>query len=1468
MIDLTIHFDTADKAENPTFILATKSGKKIGLLTNVHDVTFKNSCEQAPEMALKVYKNDGDKMTPFWNDISMYKLIYVPEADTYFSIECDISEGDNGVYKSLTLTRLAEAELALIKVYGLQINTEASIILPDYDANFPVVLYRDLTDLSRYNDIWNSDPKYTVPDDPAATVALRTQILRDSSLMHKIFSFAPHYSIGSVAESIRDIQRIFEFDNTSIVDALKQIAEEESIIFDYTCGDTANRVVNAYDALSSCNVCGYRGHFTGVCPECGSSDINEGFGQNTGILVSAETLGNNLQIQRNAEALANCYHVSGGDELMTSAIRMCNPNGGYVWSFSDESKDEMSASLKSALDAYEALYDDYQNTHSFDLTGLPLSSYNAIVNKYRALDTSVTVEPISSITGYSELIEAYYNAIDFGEYLNHSLLPSITNNGTTASEVVAGLTTSTLSPVSVLSTDSLTLAQASNAVVNYARIKADPLYDIRVVSQELLYVSGTDTYTWVGVLSATNYYDKADTANTGSLQIVVNSNIASYAQNSVMQTLLNKSQGNSAIVGMYTMTDEQLTNALKYYSYQMLQNINDCFVKSIEMLTSIGADKEDNNAHQVYLLTAGKLSLIAAELAVRETEVGVVDFKDSTTCMTYLLWDMISDAIATMKLENNLTAGQWVELNAFRREADYSNDNYVSTSFRRKFDYTDSNFVSDSLSNAELIKRAYEFILQAEYKIKENNAYSYNISTNMQNLLVINEFAGLRSQFKVGNWLRVMDTNGKLFKLRLIDYEIDFSNLADLNVNFADVSLNDNKLVQMRKFVDRTQNVVNKFGKSSNQSQSNLVNKGSDLTNDYTYSDAYSQEIVGGSVTTSFNVIEGLIQGKISAQQALSLITQELGKITLTVQNGNKASTMTILYDGVSISTSGNITLGGTVIFQDDLTDGETVISGDNIQTGQIISANYVFRTGQTFTDSGSLFDLINGNIRTPGLFSNGSTGDLYVKGTIYADAGRIGDFDLVQNDNDSYALDHCHSAWKLRSAPVAGQNGKRYYVSLTKNRNLVVSDSKDGGHTASNDVTVQCNIGTKSYPWRYGYFNRVYMDNCLLGVEYFKLTLAQADWNSTTHRQTKEIVGITADKGDDTKIKQFVEIAPSYNVPDSESDNDDVINNVVAFHMANIVCVSKKKNRLGFQYMGTAPSQDIDIYVFAQYAKPKQSLDDPFNAAVVWDPVANVCYISWSDPNDEMFSLWDSTTLVRKSGSAPADASDGTVLTTYTGDANKSQYSGDNPYVDTQVGSMTPGLYYYGIFATSNDNNTSSYIDSINTSDAPVISDLSETSCTFELSAGYYTYVTVTYKVGSAPSDENDGVIASMMTNVTCERASTKVVTLEGLPMGELYFKVFAKMDDTLLESEAKSIAVTGVYEFDHVGQYSQTWDVPCEGRYMIETWGAQGESDGDVDGGYGGYSVVEADLTSGSSLYVFVGGQHDGYNGGGEGD
>ncbi len=86
-------------------------------------------------------------------------------------------------------------------------------------------------------------------------------------------------------------------------------------------------------------------------------------------------------------------------------------------------------------------------------------------------------------------------------------------------------------------------------------------------------------------------------------------------------------------------------------------------------------------------------------------------------------------------------------------------------------------------------------------------------------------------------------------------------------------------------------------------------------------------------------------------------------------------------------------------------------------------------------------------------------------------------------------------------------------------------------------------------------------------------------------------------------------------------------------------------------------------------------------------------------------------------------------------------------------------------------------------------------------------------------------------------------------------------------------------IWNFDYTGG-EQTFTVPCDGEYKLETWGAQGgNSNTEYIGGYGGYSSGTSKLDNRAQLYINVGGSGStdndynrntyvagGYNGGGD--
>ena len=734
----------------------------------------------------------------FWEQIKDFKLAWAREWNILFEVYVELNEADETI-KNIIAKSLGEVELSQIKLYNIEINTETDIEREDYE---PTIIF---------------------DEDNAET-----------SLLNRIMEKAPHYRIRHVDSSIANLQRTFEFNNTTIYDAFQRIAEEVDCLFVIRCYLNADgkvvREINVYDLESNCLECNHRGEFLDVCPECGSKNVKVGYGEDTTIFVSTENLANNITYSTDEGSVKNCFRLEAGDDLMTATLVNCNPNGsGYIWYVSDDMKEDMSEELVKRLNEYDEIYDYYYREHKMEIEATVLNAYNALVEKYQAFTTDYK-KVSSPITGYPALMQELYNTIDFYLYLNNSLMPSVEISRTTAALQAAKLNTANLSPVAVQNVDICSSATATSAVLAMAKTLIDSRYQVKV-KESLL-----DELTWAGSFTVTSYSDEEDTATTSTIYVDISGDYEEFVKQKIEKVLSKSNDEATDIVSLFKLDEVQFKNELKKYSLVRLTSFNDCCQSCLDLLIEQGiadketwANKDPDLYRDLYTPYYNKLRWIQEEIKVREAEISVItgvydkDGDLSTNGLQTLLEDERSLIQDTLDFEKYLGEELWLEFVSYRREDTYQNNNYIS----------------DGLNNAELFQYALEFIETAKKEIYKSTTLQHSISATLKNLLVMKEFSPIVDHFEIGNWLRCK-VDGNLNLLRLIGYEINFNDLDNLSVTFSDLKMiEDRRIGDSESVLNQAASMATSYGavtrqaskgKKSNEQLNDWVNKGLALT--------------------------------------------------------------------------------------------------------------------------------------------------------------------------------------------------------------------------------------------------------------------------------------------------------------------------------------------------------------------------------------------------------------------------------------------------------------------------------------------------------------------------------------------------------------------------------------------------------------------------------------------------------------
>lgn len=748
--------------DDPIIILKKRNFDVIGEIPFFSNWRLSFKGMDKDEIFFEVYKELNGIKCPVWDKINDLAIIEV-RGYGHFEISVSLDEQSESI-KSV-IGQSLEVELGQAMLYDLHINDDDATTMEqteynneDFDeyGNFiPTVFYNE------------SDPKH--------------------SLLHRVLADkAPHWSIGHVPlyiattntiagntkpEPVSSFQRTYTADGTSIYDFLMgDVAEETNVIFIF---DTYKRTINCYNSEDY------------VWTDGTDTITIVGYGEDTTILVDRDNIANQLTISGDVDSVKNCFKVSGGDDVVTSYLRAANVTGtDYIWCFSPDQLADMPTELVEKL-----------------------NSYNKLVKASKE-------EYVGENGIFTKLCKAYDNY----SYYESELMPNVSLEETTASDeyakVIAGFNSMQVGVYSYDNFNNNLFVGITNNVVAMAQICVDARYEVEAVEGSTSYNSAT--HKWTGKLKVYRKSDETDSyTSSTAITLPITENELEYTRQKIQRKLAECSVVDFEFDTAHVASET--TRLTKYfmdnYCRVQLKSIYDGYESCVSILSDLMSKNDSIVAKELSTKYVTIRNIAQKCLSNREAQVSA--YREEIDDLTA----QQEEFQANLNFEKYLGADLFKVFCMYRRDGEYSNENYIS----------------DGKSDSEILQIAQELLQVAEQEIKKACVLQLSITTDLNNLLAIPAFEPLYDSFSLYNYIRVW-VNDKLYKLRLFAIDYDSSSPDKIQVTFADnIKCVDGNITELQNMYKSVTSIASSYSATMRQAESgekaknevaNLMNNG------------------------------------------------------------------------------------------------------------------------------------------------------------------------------------------------------------------------------------------------------------------------------------------------------------------------------------------------------------------------------------------------------------------------------------------------------------------------------------------------------------------------------------------------------------------------------------------------------------------------------------------------------------------
>lgn len=856
------------KVDVPTLLLQNRNFDTIGSIHPIFDLSYTENFNSSNLLTFTIYKDSDNEA--LWEKITDLKIIYIPEFEERFEVDLSTTS-TNTVAKSVTAVSLCESELSQVHLYHIEINTEADLLNEVYDEDFPTLFYRDPDDYGKYD--W-SDFKYR-----AFTIEDKKNHLKHASLLHRILEKAEHYTIGHIDPSLKELKSICSFsisDTDLYSELIGEISETYHCIFIF---DSMTRTISAYDLYHTCKACGYRGDFSEACPKCSSKEFGGQYGADTTIFISNENLSQEISLESDSDSLKNCFYVEGGDEIITDAVRAINPNGtNYFYEFNPDTVKDMPAELSAVIQSYDEEYRAYNTTKKFPLSRPLVEAYNrtvSAINELFSSDDQIHFQILSQeLTGYPSVISAIYEATDLYEFLENAMMPTISIDGLGIEDSIQSILSGFSNGFSTIHSDgttsvsfrnqiavrkptTATLSTIENTIKNSAKMFYSSAYYTLEVNT-LSYTQSTSTVngSWRGTFTLTS---RTETEENGEKQshtsvptaLTITDQIELYTEQSIYHSIAKMEKAKYCEITNLNMDLNTFRQKLSRYALVELERLKEAFRTCLDVIISAGLTDQSLFDRYYHFYQERYRYIDQVMLPIRTAQLESIEslyyFDSGTNEASGLLYEI------TVQARQDLNLKEYITNHPSLPDKEHGARLWKTyCSYRREEKYTNSNYISDGLSNAELIEKAQELIDCAKKELYKASHFQYTLSSNLNNLLALEEFQPLADAFACGNWIRV-GFEDQIYKLRLLSYQIQFEDLSSIDVTFSTVEAICHGNSDLASILGSAQSLAGSYSYTSQQVNhsakytkyvENWVQKGMDATATKIVNNAMNQDIL------------------------------------------------------------------------------------------------------------------------------------------------------------------------------------------------------------------------------------------------------------------------------------------------------------------------------------------------------------------------------------------------------------------------------------------------------------------------------------------------------------------------------------------------------------------------------------------------------------------------------------------------